>query len=114
MRKEQETVKTIRELEEVFIPVTVVGELYYGAFKSKKIMENLKNISELLNIITVLDNDAETARIYGDLKSKLKEKGRPIPDNDIWIAAVAVQYKLRVIISDQHFETIENLQLIIP
>ncbi len=114
MRKDEKTVEAIHELEEVFIPVTVVGELYYGAFKSKKIKENLKNISELLKIISVLGNDVETARIYGDLKSKLKEKGRPIPENDIWIASIAKQYKLTIMTTDQHFEAIENLKLVVP
>jgi tRNA(fMet)-specific endonuclease VapC len=114
MRKDKKTVEAIHELEEVFIPVTVVGELYYGAFKSKKIKENLKNISELLKIISVLGNDVKTARIYGDLKNKLKEKGRPIPENDIWIASIAKQYKLTIITADQHFEAIENLKLVVP
>ena len=114
MRKDEKTVEAIHELEEVFIPVIVVGELYYGAFKSKKIKENLKNISELLKIISVLGNDVETARIYGDLKSKLKKKGRPIPENDIWIAAIAKQYKLTIMTADQHFEAIENLKLVVP
>jgi len=114
MRKDKKTVEAIQELGEVFIPVTVVGELYYGAYKSGKKKENLKNISELLKIISVLENNVETARIYGDLKNKLKEKGRPIPENDIWIASIAKQYKLTVMTADQHFEAIENLKLTIP
>ncbi len=111
MRMDKRTVEEIREMEEVFIPVTVVGELYYGAYKSKKMKENFQSISNLLRNVSVLENDVETARIYGEIKNRLREKGKPIPENDIWIAAIAKRYDLIVLTSDWHFEEIENLRL---
>jgi tRNA(fMet)-specific endonuclease VapC len=65
-------------VDEAYIPVTVIGELYFGAFKSKKVEENIQNISNLLESIPILGNSVNTARIYGEIKNQLKEKGRPI------------------------------------
>jgi len=55
--------------------------------------------------------NAETAKKYGEIKNRLKEKGHPIPENDIWIAAIAQQYALTLVTRDAHFEGIENLKI---
>jgi len=52
----------------------------------------------------------DTAKLYGEIKNRLKVKGRPIPENDIWIAALAQQYSLTLASNDGHFSEIENLQ----
>lgn len=77
---------------EVFVASIVLGELYYGARKSVRAEENLARIGEFAAGNSVLVCDGETARQYGDIKHRLREKGRPLPENDIWIAAVAKQY----------------------
>lgn len=53
-----------------------------------------------------------TARQYGEIKNKLRKKGRPLPENDIWIAALALQYDLILVTRDQHFDEIDNLKLV--
>jgi len=111
LRNDEKIVEKIKEEAEVYMPVTVVGELYFGAFKSKKREENLKKISNLLEDMIVLENNVQTARIYGEIKKILKEKGKPIPENDIWIAAIAKQYDLLLISTDIHFNEIEDLSL---
>jgi tRNA(fMet)-specific endonuclease VapC len=110
LRKDNEIVEKIEELDEAYIPVTVIGELYFGAFKSKKVEENLQNISNLLENIPVLANSVSTARIYGEIKNQLKENEKPIPENDIWIAAIAKQYELTVMTNDIHFKEVEGLK----
>ena len=95
--------------EEVFVPCVAVGELYYGAYKALNREENLARIEDALNN-TVLSCDTNIAKKYGDIKNRLKEKGLPVPDNDIWIAAIAQQYALTLITRDSHFEAIENLR----
>ena len=55
--------------------------------------------------------DAETARQYGEIKESLRAKGRPIPENDIWIAAIAFQYQLSLVTRDQHFSEIKGLAI---
>ena len=96
--------------EEVFVPCVAVGELYFGAYKSVKPEENLARVEEFALNNTVLPCDTGIAKKYGDIKSRLKEKGLPVPDNDIWIAAIAQQYALTLITRDSHFEAIENLR----
>lgn len=97
--------------EEVFVSCIAIGELYFGAYKSLKIDENLARIDEFALNNTILSCNTETAKRYGDIKSYLKEKGQPIPENDMWIAAIAQQYTLPLATKDTHFEFVENLKI---
>jgi tRNA(fMet)-specific endonuclease VapC len=112
--RDDEVVRIIKERKELYVSVTVIGELYFGAFKSRKVAENIRTISSFLANIPVLVNDERTARLYGEIKNQLKKKGRPIPENDIWIASAAKQYGLTVITNDLHFKEIDNLPLYFP
>lgn len=76
------------EAEEVFVPSVVLGELYYGARKSSRVKENVVRIDDFAARNVVLGRDTETARRYGEAKNGLRQKGRPIPENDIWITAI--------------------------
>lgn len=97
--------------EEVFVPCIAIGELYFGAYKSLKIEENLARIDEFAINNTVLACDTDTAKRYGHIKNQLKEKGQPIPENDIWIAAIAQQYAITLVTKDTHFDLVENLKV---
>jgi tRNA(fMet)-specific endonuclease VapC len=101
----------LKAISEVFVPSIAVGELFYGARKSSRVEENIKKIESFVGASSVLSCDLETARQYGMVKEFLRGKGRPIPENDIWIAALAVQYDLTLISRDSHFEGIEGLSL---
>ncbi len=94
---------------EVFIPCIAIGELYFGAYKSIEIQENIVRIDEFAFNNTILSCNAETAKRYGDVKNRLKEKGQPLPENDIWITAIAQQYGLVLVTKDSHFKVVENL-----
>jgi len=96
--------------DEVFISSTVLGELYFGAQKSSNVKKNIERIEEFASSSAVLSCDADTARYYGSVKNRLMEKGQPIPENDIWIAAVAQQHGLIVVSRDEHFREVENLK----
>jgi tRNA(fMet)-specific endonuclease VapC len=101
----------ISKAEEVFVPCIAIGELYFGAYKSRNLEENLARIDEFALNNTVLPCDTDIARKYGDIKNSLKEKGLPIPENDIWIVAIAQHHALTLITKDSHFEPIENLKI---
>ena len=88
---------------------TVLGELYYGALKSGQSAGNLARIDEFAAAVGVLACDATTARHYGQVKARLKSRGRPIPENDVWIAAVALQHGLPVVTRDEHFKEVDGL-----
>jgi tRNA(fMet)-specific endonuclease VapC len=96
---------------EVFIPCIAIGELYFGAYKSNRVKENQSFIDEFCLNNTILQCNADTAKMYGEIKNYLKEKGQPIPENDIWIAAIARQYSLTLVTRDKHFTNLANLQV---
>ncbi len=96
---------------EVFLCVTVVGELLYGAAHSGKPAENRERIGKLLEICPVVPHDIGTARRYGEVKAALRSMGRPIPENDTWVAASALQHDLTLAALDRHFEHVGNLQV---
>ena len=80
----------------------VLGELYYGARKSLRAAENVARIDAFADGNLVLSCDAGTARQYGVIKEALRAKGRMIPENDIWLAATALQYGLILATRDEH------------
>lgn len=95
---------------EVFVPSIVTGELYYGAYRSQRAQENLSRIEEFARVSTVLPCDTDTARRYASIKNGLRIRGQPLPENDLWIAALAQQYGLTLVTRDRHFEAIEDLR----
>jgi tRNA(fMet)-specific endonuclease VapC len=102
----------LAQSNEVFIPSFVIGELCYGARKSGRVQANLARVDELVASSKILGCDAETARQYGEVKNKLRLKGRPLPENDVWIAALTLQYALILVTRDAHFQEVESLQTI--
>jgi len=95
----------------VFVPVVALGELYYGARKSGRVAQNLDRIDELAAATTLLECNRATAQRYGEIKNDLRAKGRPIPENDIWIGAVGMQHDLTVATRDDaHFSQISGLR----
>ncbi len=99
---------------ELFIPSIVVGELYFGAYASgiKHSREKrLKEIAYFVEQYPVVEVSEKTADYYGQIKSELKQLGKPIPENDVWIAALAKEYNLPIISRDQHFTHVPGLEV---
>ena len=105
-------INNLQQSDEIFIPSIALGELHYGAWKSGRVQQNLERIEELVVDVTIFDCDSATARQYGDVKNRLRLKGRPLPENDIWIAALALQHDLVLVTRDAHFQHVEGLQTI--
>jgi tRNA(fMet)-specific endonuclease VapC len=99
------------QADEIFISSIAIGELCFGAHKSARVADNLARIDAFAADNVVLGCDTETARAYGTIKHGLKIKGCPIPENDIWIAAIALQHDLTLISRDGHFTGIESLNV---
>jgi len=93
----------------VYIPLIVAGELYYGALYSTQVQKNLGKIAQLISRYHTLSINEETALFYGRIKASLRKKGTPVPENDIWISAIALQNDLPVVTKDKHFKEIDNL-----
>lgn len=95
----------------VYVPSISLGELYFGALKSSRPRSNLPRVDEVAARGVVLDADSGTARQYGEVKQGLHSLGRPIPDNDMWIAAIAIQHGLTLVSRDPHFGHIRGLRV---
>lgn len=103
--------KGIMEAEQVFLPSIVLGELYYGAGKSLRTEENISRVDEFAAMSAVLGPNTATAKEYGDIKNALRNKGCPIPENDIWIAAITKRYGLTLVTRDEHFKEVEGIAI---
>lgn len=95
-----------------YISSIVLGELFFGAYGSLTRKEAaLKDIAAVMTTVIALAPDAVTAEIYGRIKQELKSKGFQMPDNDLWIAATAIQYDIALAARDGHFDWIDGLKV---
>jgi predicted nucleic acid-binding protein len=98
--------------EAMALPVIVLGEYRYGIAQSRHraIYENW--LTGLLNDCMVLDIQEPTTQYYADITLELKLKGKPIPTNDIWIAALCRQHSLPLLSRDTHFDLVDGTRRI--
>jgi tRNA(fMet)-specific endonuclease VapC len=91
------------------IPVVVLGEFRYGIAQTKRRASYEAWLDSNLTHFDVLSVTDETAIAYAALRVTLKRSGRPIPANDAWIAALALQHRLPVLSRDEHFDGVPGL-----
>lgn len=92
--------------DQVAIPVIVLGEYRHGIARSRNRATYESWLSGLLNDCLVLDIQESTTPYYAELVLELKRKGKPIPTNDIWIAALCRQHSLPLLSRDRHFDVV--------
>ena len=110
-RGNQVVVAMLDRQEKVYLPTAALGELYLGAYRSVNVPKKLQQIKSILENCIVLYTDAITADKYAIIKTALLKKGKPIPENDIWIAATAMHYKIPLYTFDGHFKEVEEIVL---
>lgn len=98
--------------EPLFLSLTVLGELYKGVLKSSSPDKNRFKLDRFLGTVAVLFPDTATAWHYAEIAASLEKKGTPIPENDIWIAAIAIECSLPLATRDAHFKNVEKLELL--
>ncbi len=110
-RGEARIVERLRQADEILIPVPVLGELRVGFKAGTKEQQNLAELEEFLSSRRVSEQamTERTALFYAEICSGLKRKGNPLPLNDIWIAACAVEAGAVLISNDVHFDKIPGL-----
>ena len=101
---------TSQPITEFVLPVPVVGELRYGALNSRRADENMAEVERLVARCHILDITLATAEVYARLRLDLKKKGKPIPENDLWIAALCVEHQVKLAAVDNHFDAVDGLQ----
>ncbi len=99
----------MEQASEVYSCPFVLGELLAGARKSGRVEANLKRAEEFGAENTILTCDAETSHHFALVRDQLRRSGKPIPENDVWIAAIALQNDLTLVTRDAHFGAVENL-----
>jgi tRNA(fMet)-specific endonuclease VapC len=99
--------------EEQFTSAVVVGELYKGVFRSSAVARHLENIEKrVLPAVTVLSYDAQAARVYGEIRARLEDAGRPLADADLQIAATALLHDLELVTGNlKHFSRVPGLRI---
>jgi tRNA(fMet)-specific endonuclease VapC len=96
----------------IMLPLPVLGELLFGAAASGRPEENRQAVLAFAETCTLLEPTMQTAEVYASTRAALKSQGRPIPENDVWIAALCLQWDLPLLTRDGHFKQIKNLSVV--
>jgi tRNA(fMet)-specific endonuclease VapC len=102
--------EVLRQQARACIPVIVLGEFRYGVAQSRHRSTYEQWLKTHLEHFEVLPVDGETAVSYAAVRVALKQRGTPIPANDAWIAALAVQHRLPVLSRDSHFDSVPQVR----
>ncbi len=106
---ETELFSLFDDMDNLYISSISVGELMYVAELSKKTDFNKENYFNFCEQMKVIYPDLEVSKSYGKIKASLKAKGKPIPENDIWIAATCHAADLTLITADSDFDYIDEI-----
>jgi tRNA(fMet)-specific endonuclease VapC len=110
-RGDESVAARVRHANQVFISAIVVGELLFGFRNGRHYDANRRDLNEFLAsaYVTLLPVTFETCDRFGRIAAALRRKGRPIPSNDIWIAAHAMESGAELLSFDRHFEEVDGI-----
>jgi tRNA(fMet)-specific endonuclease VapC len=105
LRGDPEIKETVQQADEIIFNPVVLGELKAGFLMGRNEKRNRAILKDFLNSprVTIAEIDEETSERYAVIVQSLRLKGSPIPTNDLWIAASAMQYGLKVLTTDRHY-----------
>lgn len=111
LRGHKEIKGSIREADEIYLNPVIMGELLAGFSMGKKEKKNREILAELLasDRARFIEIDGETSERYAAIYKYLRHSGTPIPTNDLWIAASAMQYGLKLLTTDAHYLTVPQI-----
>ena len=96
----------------IAVPVVVIGEYRFGILRSRHRQAYERWLADWLAAVNVLPVEQATAQHYADVALELKVIGKPIPQNDIWIAALCRQYSLPLLSQDHPFDAVSGIERI--
>ncbi len=114
LRGDDGVVEVLKKAEQIGISVISIGELlsgFKGGGREQKNREELEKFLDSPRVI-VYSVDEDTSEFYAEILNNLRDIGKPVPTNDIWIAAVAFQNGLKLFTKDEHFKAIAGLSLV--
>jgi tRNA(fMet)-specific endonuclease VapC len=100
------------ETQTRYLPTVALGELYYGVCRSARPEENRQRLEHWLRVTVPMVVSPAIAQRYGTLKDQLARAGTPIPENDLWIAATALEHGLPLATRDEHFKRVPGLAVL--
>jgi tRNA(fMet)-specific endonuclease VapC len=108
--------RCLEEAALIHIPTIVLGELYAGFCLGARYAENCADLKAFLELpgVQITPLSEEVAERYGFLVRDLRRQGTPIPTNDLWIAATALETGARLVSYDAHFQNVPGLIVIAP
>jgi len=111
MRGHGEIKVALQEADEIFVNSIVLGELRAGFIKGRRRRKNDDELNTFLASprVKLLDVTEETAERYAVILNSLWQAGTPIPTNDIWIAASAMEYGLELLTTDEHYQKVPQV-----
>ena len=114
MRGEEWAANEVRAAEHIYIPAVVMGELLYGFRLGKRNSENRRQLSEFLALRHADFHPAgqSVCERYALVMEQLRRKGRPIPTNDVWVAAHTLAEAAELLTMDKHFQEIDGLSIL--
>jgi tRNA(fMet)-specific endonuclease VapC len=92
------------------LPVVVIGEYRFGIAQSRHRARYRRWLDALIADCTVLEVNEQTTHHYAAIGGELKQAGKPIPTNDLWIAALCRQHSLPLLSRDSHFDAVSGIQ----
>lgn len=106
--------KLIASVVHIGLPITVLGEIHFGIMNGSQTKTNSILLERFLSSarVEILEVNDSTAKLYGEIATELRRTGRPIQQNDIWIAALCKQHGYRLVTNDTGFLNITGLELI--
>ena len=113
MKGDETVLNSLGEADEVLLSIFVIGELYFGFTNGSKEKKNREVLNNFLKkpTVKILHTTMETAEIFGRLKTGLKERGTPVPINDVWIASHSIETGSFLLTFDSHFKVIPGILL---
>lgn len=111
MRGQEQVAEIVRAADELLFSAVVVGELLYGFRQGSRFEQNAADLRSFLTSAysTLVEVGPVTADRYSRIAVSLRAKGRPIPTNDVWIAAHAMETGADLVSADSHFEHVEGI-----
>ena len=106
-----EVLDVLEAVDAISIPVIALGEIRAGFLRGRRAAENQTRLQWLLSQpgVEAMSVSPATTHHYAEIHRALRSKGKPIPTNDLWIAALAVQHGLVVYTRDRHFDVVPGL-----
>ena len=114
MKGDREVKSQLQRAAEIGICSVSIGELLSGFKGGNREQQNREELGQFLDSPRVCIHvvDENTAEFYAEILNSLRKAGKPVPTNDIWIAAVALQHGWKVFTKDSHFKQIKGLMLV--